>query len=211
LNGSKEVATEVASMFHSQLKFYEEASKNTFLNLTKAPSILHVNTHAGIDERNQLPWIRMHDSLISLEELYLKNTSHNLVFLDACKTGDGALQRGEGIESLSRAFFHSGSRSVVASRWNANEKATNEISLQFFKELQKGKSKSAALRQAKLKYLKGSQLSETLPYFWASLALTGNAEALPEDSSNAYYYWMLPAILLLFLLIRFQRRKATKD
>jgi CHAT domain-containing protein/tetratricopeptide (TPR) repeat protein len=210
LNGSETIVKEVASLFDSQLKFREEASRKTFLNLQAEPSILHINTHAGIDQRTQLPWIRMHDSLIALEELYLKNTSHDLVFLDACKTGDGALQKGEGIESLSRAFFHSGSRSVVASRWNANEKATNAISLGFFKELQKGTNKSAALRQAKLHYLETSQLSESLPYFWASLALTGNAESLPEVSHMPYFYWILPILFLVILLIFIRKRKPAK-
>lgn len=206
LKGSEKVTSEIASLFSSELKLKEKATKSEFLTSSKNALIFHINTHAGIDEKTKLPWLSMQDSLVSLDEMYIKSQPHNLVFLDACKTSDGKLQRGEGVESLSRAFFHSGSKSVIASQWNANEKATNEISLLFFQELKKGSSKSAALRQAKLTYLENNQLSNTFPYFWASLSLTGNSDALPEVS-NTYYYLMIIGIILLIVLFFSIRRK----
>ena len=210
LKGSEKVTLEIASLFSSELKLKEKATKQEFLTSSKNALIFHINTHAGIDEKTKLPWLSMQDSLVSLDEMYVKSQPHNLVFLDACKTSDGKLQRGEGVESLSRAFFHSGSKSVIASQWNANEKATNEISLLFFQELKKGSSKSAALRQAKLTYLENNQLSNTFPYFWASLSLTGNSDALPEVS-NIYYYYVIAGVILLLLLFFFRRKEEHKQ
>ena len=76
-----------------------------------------------------------------------------------------------------------------------------EIILDFYKNLKKGKTKSEALRQAKLRYLKKHQLSENSPYFWAPLILTGSTENLiasANDSNHSSLYW---SILLLITLV----------
>ncbi len=211
LKSSETIMKETTSLFSSELKLKETATKEAFLKASSESLILHINTHAGVDEKTKHPWLSMYDTLVSLEEVYVKSRSHNLVFLDACKTGDGKLQKGEGIESLSRAFFNSGSKSVIASQWNANEKVTNAISLSFFKELKKGSTKSSALRNAKLTYLKNSELSNSLPYFWASLTLTGNSDALPKVSNNLYHWIIIVAILfLVFILYNKRRRRTSK-
>ena len=208
LRDSEKVVNEVASLFSSKVFLNKQATKQEFFKVSK-PAILHINTHAGIDNANQQLWLSMQDSLVYLEELYLKSQPHDLVFLDACKTADGTLQRGEGIESLSRAFFHTGSKSIIASNWNANEKVTNEISVSFFKELKNGTTKSAALRQAKLTYLENSQLSDASPYFWASLTLTGDSNPVSFPSYEIYYWFIGGAILLFIFFLFRNRRKQT--
>ena len=208
LSESESIVKETAALFSSNILLKEDATRTAFFNAKKGNAILHINTHAGIDSKTEIPWLALHDSILSLSELYIMNSPHDLVFLDACKTGDGKLQKGEGIESLSRAFFHAGSKSVVASQWNANEKATNAISLSFFNALKKGESKSFALRKAKLDYLKNNELSDTFPYFWASLTLTGNSEALSKASYTSY--WVIGiAILLVFIVFFYRKRKRT--
>jgi CHAT domain-containing protein len=212
LKNSEKITKQIASLFSSELLVKESATKDAFLKSSKENVILHINTHAGIDNKTKTPWLALHDTLISLQEIYTSNRSHHLVFLDACKTGDGKLQKGEGIESLSRAFFHSGAKSVIASQWNANEKATNAISLSFFKELQKGSTKSFALRKAKLDYLNSNELSNTFPYFWASLTLTGNSDDLPTVSYRVYYWICIASILfiVIFLYNRKRRRNSKR-
>ncbi len=206
LNESETIIKEIAALFPSNILLKENATRAGFFNTKIGKAILHINTHAGIDNKTKIPWLALHDSIVSLSELYIMNSPHDLVFLDACKTGDGKLQKGEGIESLSRAFFHAGTKSVIASKWNANEKATNTISLSFFKALKEGKSKSSALRKAKLDYLKNNELSDTFPYFWASLTLTGNSEPLYEVSYTLY--WLIStAVLLIIILFIYRKRK----
>ena len=205
LKNSESITKEIGSLFPSHILIKEKATRESFLNTSKENAILHLNTHAGIDEKTKTPWLALHDTLISLEDIYIMNRSHDLVFLDACKTGDGKLQKGEGIESLSRAFFHAGSKSVIASQWNANEKATNTISVSFFEGLKKGKSKSVALRKAKLDYLEHHELSNTFPYFWASLTITGNSDALTE-TSYLHYLTLIGGILLIIILL-YSRKK----
>lgn len=205
LQNSKKMMDKIASLFSSQPIVKVQANKDELLNSVINTSILHLNTHAGIDEKTGKPWLALYDTLVSFEEISRMNHSPNLVFLDACKTNDGQLQKGEGIESISRAFFHTGSKSVIAAQWNANEKASNDIALSFFKELKKGQNKSTALRHAKLNYLANHQLSETIPYFWASFSLIGDISPI-EISSNFNYFWVAligtGILLIVFLLIR---------
>ena len=206
LKNSEHIIKEIAALFPSDVQLKGNATKANFLNSSKGNSILHLNTHAGIDEKTEIPWLALHDTLISLTDIYIMNRSHDLVFLDACKTGDGKLQKGEGIESLSKAFFHAGAKSVIASQWNANENATNTISVSFFKALKEGSSKSYALRKAKLKYLENNELSGTFPYFWASLTLTGNSDALPT-TSNSYYWILFVSIFFIIIYLYIKKRK----
>ena len=69
--------------------------------------------------------------------------------LSACNTSLGNIKEGEGVFSLARGFFYSGANSVVSSLWNVNDKSTSQIISSFYENLEKGKSKSSALRLAK--------------------------------------------------------------
>jgi len=58
---------------------------------------------------------------------------------------------------------------VIASLWSAEDKTTQEIMVQFYKNIKQGMSKSEALRQAKL-----SQI-DSHPFFWSPFVLIGDA------------------------------------
>ena len=71
--------------------------------------------------------------------------------LSACETGLGAVAGGEGLTGLQRAFHVAGARSVIASLWKVDDKATQELMKQFYTNLwDKKMSKIDALREAQL-------------------------------------------------------------
>ena len=90
-----------------------------------------------------------------------------MVVLSACETGIGKLQRGEGIISLARAFAYAGAKSIVTSLWSVNDQKTKDLMLLFYKNLRKGKSKSEALREAKLSFIAKNDNPNAHPFFWA--------------------------------------------
>ena len=185
-----------------------EASKNNFFNTSGTFEIIHLSTHAGVDSLSHTPWISLQNEKVTLYELYGIENQAELVLLDACKTNDGLLASGEGIINLSRAFFNNGSQSVVASLWNVNEKAGNEIIQNFYKQLELGQSKSKALQFAKIKYLKKHQSYETLPYYWASFTLTGSTKSIHLDKTNSFIYiFSILTILLIGLLLWLKNKK----
>ncbi len=207
LRKSKKDMEQISSLFPSTLLFNKQATKQSFISNLNAYNIMHLNTHAGLN-KNKEPWIAFSDSKLEIKELYGLNNQADLVVLDACKTADGNMQKGEGVMSLSRGFFYGGAKSVVASLWNVNEQSNNEILVSFYKNLDQGQKKSKALNNAKRDYLMTHQNSELSPYYWSSIILTGDIQALKISSGIP---WVKITSTLLIIIIIFFIYKTTKS
>src|SRR5262249_15028233 len=59
----------------------------------------------------------------------------DLVALSACKTALGRQGQGEGLLGFAQAFLQCGARSVVLSRWEAEDTATALLMLRFYENL----------------------------------------------------------------------------
>lgn len=208
LTRSKEAMKSLEKYSESDILIGDKAVKKTFYEKSRDYEIIHLNTHAGFDSISASPWISFRKEKLTLDELYGIDNQAELVILDACETNEGTIASGEGILSLSRGFFNNGSKSVLASLWNVNEKAGNEITSTFYTELEQGKSKSKALQLAKINYLKKHQYSELLPYYWASFTLTGSSEPIKLSKNNttrdALFFGF--TTILLFSFYRFRNR-----
>ena len=94
-----------------------------------------------------------------------------LVVLSACDTGRGEVKVGEGVFGLRRAFADAGAKTLVMSLWKVPDEATHELMVQFYKELQAGRSRIDALRAAQ-QYVRWSRPD---PYYWGAFILQGDA------------------------------------
>ena len=107
----------------------------------------------------------------------------DLVVLSACETGLGAIEGGEGLIGLTRAFHYAGARSVLSTLWRVDDEATADLMVRFYRHLRAGRPKADALRAAQLDLLQDqdSEHRETAsprdfsaPYFWAAFQLHGD-------------------------------------
>jgi CHAT domain-containing protein len=74
-----------------------------------------------------------------------------LAVLSACETGLGEAAGGEGVFGLQRAFHLAGTRTVVASLWRVDDRATAALMALFYHHLwKKNLPPLQALRQAQL-------------------------------------------------------------
>ncbi len=84
------------------------------------------------------------------------------------------MERGEGIFGLPRVFLYTGSRSVISSLWQIDDKATAIFMKKFYSKLANGYSKAEALRETK-KDMKKTKYRH--PYYWSGFVLNGDGES----------------------------------
>ena len=145
--------------------------------------VLHFATHSLLDEnaaaRSALVLTRDagsgEDGFLQAGEIYNIRLNADLVVLSACQTARGKLGKGEGIQGLARAFFCAGSKAVVASLWNVNDRTTARFMKIFYGRLAKGTTPREALRLAKVEMCRSG---ECQPYYWAGFVLIGAGDSL---------------------------------
>ena len=95
----------------------------------------------------------------------------DLVVLSACQTGLGDISQGEGVFGLQRGFKKAGAKTILMSLWEVDDKATQILMTQFYKNLLAGQSKHQSLLSAQ-KYLREVENGKyNDPKYWASFIL----------------------------------------
>ncbi len=207
LEDSQEEIESINSYYKGNTYSGVKANKRAFKEALKRSNIIHLATHADATD-SIIPWIAFSDKKLYLNELYLIKNNADLVFLSACNTSTGKIETGEGVMSLSRGFFYGGANSTISSLWNVDDKSTQYIVKQSYKNLYAGTSKAVALHRAKLNYLENHTGSEIAPYYWASFVLIGDSSPLPTKNYFLYYSMEIVGMLLIFLF--FIRRTKNK-
>jgi CHAT domain-containing protein len=189
------------------------ASENNLKAMAASFNILHLATHAIIDEENPLYsklLFNLADSALDDDgelhsfEIYGMKLNASLVTLSACNTGTGKYLEGEGIFSLGRSFLLAGAKSVLTSLWEVSDLSTSQIMESFYANLKKGEATPIALRQAKLDYLNSADPLTANPHYWAAFVYIGQPQSVYQSSK--LYYW-LAGFGFLFLGIVIMIRK----
>lgn len=189
--------------FAGKLFTAENAKESTFHDLAPDSRIIHLATHAVVNDLQPLQsgllfteaGDTLEDGFLSALEVYQMRLQADLAVMSACNTGYGQLAKGEGIMSLGRAFLYAGCKSLISSLWLANDASTSEILQKFYKYAAEGMSKDEALRQAKMDYIEQADPLTAHPYFWANLIAVGEMAPLSEQSNNLVW-WLLPCLFL---------------
>jgi CHAT domain-containing protein len=193
------------------------ATKQNFLKLLNRYPVIHLATHAVADLQDpDASYIAFYpasgmraEDFLFLGELYgLRMDSCRLVVISACETGRGQLISNEGVMSFARAFLYAGCPSTINSLWKADDRSTSEILKQFHYYLLKGFSKSKALQQAKLDFIKQNPLNRN-PAYWSHLILTGDANPLYKKKQP--YGWAVLGICCCSVLFFVWRKRKKVD
>ena len=193
------------SQFSSEPFLFDKATKQNFIKNIKNHRIVHIASHSDASDTKS-PWIAFSDKKLTLDELYLTENTADLVVLSACKTSLGLINKGEGVMSLARGFFNTGTNSVLSTLWNVNDKSSTEIITKFYEEIEKGKTKSEALRFAKLNYINNHQLSEQSPYYWSSFILLGDTGKIPLENNNLLFIAIVISAILVFMVFLYYKK-----
>lgn len=205
-------ADDVAKLYATQPFNGAVATVDAVRTHSGAASVLHLAAHGTFDLQDPLRstlWLSPQGAnagrldVRSVYGLRLQNT--DLVVLSACQTlvnnqiprlpGTvaeprelqpdetlSAVQLGDELVGLTRAFFTAGAPSVVATLWSVNDEASAKLMVAFHRHLRSGLGKAEALRQAQLELRKDSPN----PYFWAGFTLSGRPGPLvaPPAAAN---------------------------
>jgi CHAT domain-containing protein len=111
--------------------------------------------------------------VLQANEVYgLKLRKAPLVILSACESGVEDYYSGEGMIGMSRVFIAAGAPVVVASLWQVDAYATDELMINFHRHRRlEMLSASEALRLAQVDML--SNPSKKHPYYWAGFTTIG--------------------------------------
>jgi CHAT domain-containing protein/tetratricopeptide (TPR) repeat protein len=188
LKGANEEVKSISDLVGGKAYLNEFATEGSFKKEANQYKILHFAMHSLTDDKDPslskllftlTPKDTTNDNDLTAAELYATSLKADLAVLSACNTGFGTLNKGEGVMSLARAFTYAGVPSTVTSLWKVPDLTTREIMVNFYKNLKSGMTKDAALREAKLTYLKEAPESIAAnPYFWAGFVPMGNMEAM---------------------------------
>jgi CHAT domain-containing protein len=107
-------------------------------------------------------------------DIVTRHLKAELVTISACNGSGTRAYSGEGLVGLSWAFVRAGAHNVIAALWEvSNAPSTSQLMDSFYKGLSQGQDPAAALREAKLSFLRSSSPSSVLkkPFYWAPFQL----------------------------------------
>ena len=190
-----------------------EATEASFKAESGRFDIIHLAMHTVLNDEfpmySKMLFYQENDSVedgsLNTYEVYDLPLKAKMVILSSCNTGSGSLNSGEGILSLARGFIYSGSQSVVMAMWEIEDRTGTEIVRNFYRYLKRGASKSAALRKARVEYLKHVDMLRAHPYFWATLVIYGNDSPLYRSWKDLVPAGLIILIITLTLFVYFYR------
>jgi len=173
---------ETASKFYKRREVLvgHAATKQRFLERAAAFDVVHFGGHAFANP--EFPLLSRlvfadqgegESSLFAHEIARVRFPKTRVVVLAACSTASGAVSRGEGVVSVARPFLAGGVPLVVASQWDVDDRATEQLTLVFHRELAKSANPVRALQIAQLALLRSGDPIQALPESWGSFVAVG--------------------------------------
>jgi len=210
LRYNKEELEEVSKLFEAKTFLNDSATLIAFTENCTSFNLIHLATHAVANDANpDYSYLAFSnstkdDNLLFISDLYNYQIDADLVVLSACETGVGKLQKGEGMLSLARAFNYAGVDALVTTLWKIDDESTSQIMIDFYANLKQGLTKSEALRQAKLTYLKKHDNDMLLqhPYYWSGIVLVGDTNQIAQQNNVLFYGLLILVLFMLFLLVK---------
>ncbi|MEM7654927.1 MAG: CHAT domain-containing tetratricopeptide repeat protein [Bacteroidota bacterium] len=194
--------------------------KNFQLQLPHASQIIFNGHGAEKDSVQQEPYLLfapeigdLTTALLSVGEMFALSGRVNHFILNACFSGKGEIQRGEGEMSVGRALRYAGVRSMTLGLWTLPEESTVPLTEAYLKALDQGLDKPTALQKAKLAVLHRtikdkSDIDFSAPLAWSGVILVGDPRPLV---TRWWEDWRIGLGLLLVLAVmgwwRFLRKR----
>ncbi|MBE7461382.1 MAG: CHAT domain-containing protein [Zoogloeaceae bacterium] len=179
LPGAQKEAEQIARLRSgAKILMREKASKESVNMQASQYAYLHFATHGTFDARSPrssglLLAVRpeagnLQEGMLTVDDLYSLDLNAELVTMSACETALADVQSGDDLIGLTRGFLYAGAKNIVASLWQVDDAATEQLMVQFYKNMATS-SKAEALRRAQLSI----RVKYPHPFYWAAFQLNG--------------------------------------
>ncbi len=171
----KEVAAVAGHFPKPEVRIGAEATETSLKagNLLDT-GVLHIAAHGRYDSKEPLKSAILlapdgqNDGDLEMVEVFGLRMNPRLVVLSACESGIGALEGGDEVQGLNRAFLYAGAGGVLASLWSVSDESTFRLMEGFYDALG-DRPAVEALRTAQLRVM----ASFPEPFHWGAFYLTG--------------------------------------
>jgi len=113
--------------------------------------------------------VRLADGWLPLRDIVELGLDADLVFLSGCETGRHAIDIGDELAGIARAFLAGGARRLVTTLWSVRDAAALDVAERFHEGISRSERPSAALRTSML----ASMRNGVHPSWWAPFVTTG--------------------------------------
>jgi CHAT domain-containing protein/tetratricopeptide (TPR) repeat protein len=156
LPNSAREARNVASYFQSaDVRLGSDATERALRTASlRHVSVIHFATHALVDD--QVVWRSAlalapgggYDGFVGASDLASLDLGAELVVLSGCRTAEGPVFTGEGVQGLTAPLLEAGARAVLATRWAIGDRDAGVMIDRFYAAMAAGRPAGDALRQA---------------------------------------------------------------
>ena len=179
LPGAEEEVKMIGEILNVEALTGKNATKDQVLSRLNSVYLVHIAAHGSAETGEILlsPNLggskppKKKDFLLTMADVLNAKLEAKLVVLSCCHSGRGKI-KAEGVVGLARAFLGAGARSVIASLWAIDDKATLAFMRHFYEHLVKGQSASKSLHEA-MKMMRESDDFNAVEY-WAPFMLIGD-------------------------------------
>ncbi|MDR8392108.1 CHAT domain-containing protein [Aliifodinibius sp. S!AR15-10] len=219
-----QISRELTNLEAHRTMLEQNSTEDAFRQNAPKARVLHLATHSRVSEQDPLfSTIYMSapenkkdqdqfNGQIFAYELFEMNLSNELIMLNSCESGSGSYLQGSGIVGISRALRYAGAESLVLNLWSVNDMMASDFAVEFYKAINKGDSKSEALRKAKIHFLKQKNAN---PHYWGPYMLIGSSRPIvqPQQSTNLLFAggFLLYLVVMVGLSYTVQLRKDSHD
>ncbi|HSP89210.1 MAG TPA: CHAT domain-containing tetratricopeptide repeat protein, partial [Ignavibacteriaceae bacterium] len=212
LKYSGEEITQVSDLINAdQVLTNNQATETSFKENAELSKIIHLSTHSFLFNKQPVIFFSNYndpknDGFLEAGEIVQMKLNSDLVVLSSCNSGLGNVDESEGIIGMTKAFFEAGTKSVVVSLWEVNDKYTSKLMTLLYKKLSEGYDKDEAMRLAKIDFIKSYSAN---PYFWSAFILSGNTDKIElKTKFDIYPYIAGVSLIIIFTVILFSKRKS---
>lgn len=213
--GVIEEVNSIKNLIPSDVYLGKDATETNFRNTAEKYDILHLAMHTVIDNENPmfskliftLGEDSLNDGLLNTYEIFCLKLKAQLVVLSACSTGEGSYKKGEGVMSLARSFAYAGTPSMLMTLWEVEDRSGVKLMKDFYTYLLKGKSKSEAMRYAKIQFIEDAKPENSHPFFWSAYITMGNNDALFNSHWLPFVYIIIAITIAAIVLVMFSMIK----